>query len=59
MIFLTHYVEEKQKFIENKPLGFRNPVEIKIYEITFNKHQEYYDFYNSEKLIEDFLFFTF
>ena len=52
--FLVHYDADKNVF-EEKPSVYTNIGEIQKYEITFSEHSTYYDFYNSEKLIDDFL----
>ena len=40
---------------EEKPVNYPNLGEIRKYEITFDQHSHAYDFYNAEKLVEDFL----
>ena len=38
-----------------KPVNYTNLGEIRKYEITFAQHSRDYDFYNAEKLVDDFL----
>lgn len=51
---LVRYRAGKNVF-EEKPLVYTNIGQTWKYEITFSEHSTYYDFYNSEKLIDDFL----
>ena len=39
-----------------KPLNCTRLGEMRKYEITFNHHSQDYDFYNSEKVVDHFLF---
>ena len=54
--FLKHYKEGREIISEEKPI---NVVDIgnsiKKFEIKFSEHSEFYDFYNSEKLVDEFL----
>ena len=54
--FLKHYKDGKDITFEEKPVTV---VEIgnsiKKYEIKFSDHSDFYDFFNSEKLVDDFL----
>ena len=53
--FLRHYEEGKSVPFEKKPsdiLGFHG---LTIYSIKFQKHKDFYDFFNSEKCVDDFL----
>ena len=52
--FLAYYDAGKNAF-EGKPLNYTNLGEIRKYEITFPHHWHDYDFYNAEKLVDDFL----
>ena len=52
--FLVHYEAGKDAFKE-KPLTYTAFGEIRKYEITFSKHLHEYDFYNAEKLVDEFL----
>ena len=40
---------------EEKPVNYTNFGETRKYEITFTQHSHDYDFYNTEKLVDDFL----
>ena len=52
--FLVHYGAGRDAF-EEKPVNYTRLGEIQKYEITFVQHLQDYDFYNSEKLVDDFL----
>ena len=52
--FLVHY-EAGRNVFEEKPVNYSSSGEIRKYEITFDQHSHDYDFYNAEKLFEDFL----
>ena len=51
---LVHYDGSKNVF-EEKPLVYTNIGEIQKYSITLSEHSTYYDFYNSDKSVDDFL----
>ena len=53
--FLADYHAGKNAF-EEKPVTFTNLGEIRRYDITFAQHLHDYCFYDSEKLVDDFLF---
>ena len=53
--FLKHY-ESGKNIIEEKPLIVSNIGSVKKFEITHQAHSQYYDFYNSENLVDEFLF---
>ena len=54
--FLKHYKDGKELISDEKPISV---VEIgnniRKYEIKFNEHSSYYDFFNSEKVVDEFL----
>ena len=52
--FLLHYDAGRNAF-EEKPVSYTNFSEIRKYEITFAQHSHDYDFYNAEKLVDEFL----
>ena len=52
--FLVHGDAGRNVF-EEKPVNYTNFGEIRKYEITFTQHSHDYDFYNTEKLVDDFL----
>ena len=53
--FLEHYESGERKPAEFKSVDIIKNKEITIYQISFDKHSEEYDFYNSHEIIEDFL----
>ena len=53
--FLVHYWSGRNIFEEN-PVDYSVIGEIQKYQITFSEHSNDYDFYNSESLMDDFLF---
>ena len=52
--FFVHYGTGKNVF-EEKPLVYTYIGEIQKYKMTFSEHTTYYNFYNSEKLVDNFL----
>ena len=52
--FLVHYGAGRNS-LEEKALSYRRLGEVKNYEITSAQHLQDYDFYNSEKLVDNFL----
>ena len=52
--FLLHYGAGGNAFDE-KPVNYTNLGEVQKYEITFAQYLQNHDFYNSEKLADDFL----
>ena len=54
--FLNHFSEGKEQPFESKPLDIKTlKDQITIYSIDFTKHQDSYNFYDSEKYVSDFL----
>ena len=53
--FLKHYNEGEDNLFEDKPIDIEKNANLLKFEITVNKHGEYYDFENSEKVVDDFL----
>ena len=51
---MVHYDAGKTAF-EGKPLTYTTLGEIRKYEIAFPQHSLDYDFYNAEKLVDEFL----
>ena len=53
--FLKHYKDGKELISDEKPISI---VEIgnniRKYEIKYDEHSSYYDFFNSEKVVDDF-----
>ena len=52
---MKHY-EAGKNVIEEKPLTVTSIGNIKKYEINYQNHSSDYDFYNSESLVDEFLF---
>ena len=52
--FLKHYNEGEYDLFEDKPIDIEKTVNLLKFEITVNKHGEYYDFENSEEVVDDF-----
>ena len=55
--FLTHYDAGKNAF-EEKPVNYTNLGKIRKYEITFAQSLHDHEFYDSEKLVNDFFLFN-
>ena len=54
--FLKHYENGREDYFEEKPISIIEiGNSIKKYEIKFSEHSEYYDFFNADKLVDDFL----
>ena len=53
--FLEHYIVGEKKPAEFKRLDIIKNKEIIIYQITFEKHSNEYDCYNSHEIVDDFL----
>ena len=53
--FLKHYKDGKSIPIEEKPLDILKLAALTIYSIEFRKHRNFFDFYNSELCVDDFL----
>ena len=47
-------MDGERKPPEFKPIDVIRNQEVTIYQITFEKHSEEYDFYNSTEVVEDF-----
>ena len=54
--FLKHYLDGERKPAEFKPIDIIKKQDITLYQISFEKHTDEYDFYNSEEVVDDFLF---
>ena len=52
--FLKHY-NDGETVVDNKPITVTEIGAVKKYEITFQEHSGSYDFFNSEKLVDEFL----
>ena len=53
--FLKHYNEGYNDLFEDKPVDIEKTADLLQFEITVNKHGDYYDFENSEEVVDDFL----
>ena len=53
--FLKHYDHGNEIPFEEKPLDILRNKALIIYRIEYTKHSDNYDFYNSEKCVNDFL----
>ena len=51
--FLKHYNDGET--VDNKPITVTEIGAVKKYEITFQEHSDSYDFFNSEKLVDEYL----
>ena len=52
--FLKHYEEGKSVPFEDKPIGIVRFNGLTIYSTEFQKHKDFYDFFNFEKCVDDF-----
>ena len=54
--FLKHYLVGEEKPTEFKPIEIIKKRDITIYQISFLKHSEEYEFFDPEKVVHEFLF---
>ena len=54
--FLKHYFDSEKKPAEYKSIDIIRKKDITIYQISFEKHSDEYDFFNAEEVVDDFLF---
>ena len=54
--FLKHYEKGKLGFVEEKPISVTKIGSITKYEINYQDHSSFYDFYDAVNLVEEFLF---
>ena len=52
--FLKHY-NDGETAVDNKPITVTEIGAVKKYEIKFQEHSDSYDFFNSKKLVDEFL----
>ena len=53
---MKHYQIEGRHPVENKPLNaLKRGNALTIYYINFEQHSNFYDFFNSEQIVEEFL----
>ena len=50
--FLKHY-NDGETVVDNKPITVTEIGAVKKYKITFQEHSDSYDFFNSEKLVDE------
>ena len=53
--FVKHYEEGKEALVEDKPLDIVKTLNIVKYQISYAKHSDYYNFSDSEQVINEFL----
>ena len=53
--FVQHYSDGNQELAENKPINIEDNKLFTKYSIDIKKFGDFYDFYNSERVISDFL----
>ena len=53
--FLKHYDEGKNILFENKPIDILRFNGLTIYSVEFQKHKDFYNFFNSAEVVDDFL----
>ena len=53
--FLKHYNEGYNDLFEDKLVDFEKTTNLLKFEVTVNKHGDYYDFENSEEVVDKFL----
>ena len=53
--FVKYYEEGKETLVEDKPLDIVKTLNIVKYQISYSKHSDYYNFSNSEQVINEFL----
>ena len=54
--FLKHYEDGKESIADEKPISIIEiGSNIKKYEVNFREHSSFYDFFNSNKVVDDFL----
>ena len=54
--FLKHYNEGKDNIVEEKPFTVTKIGKITKFEINYQNHSSFYDFHNSESVVDEFLF---
>ena len=52
---MKHYDEGKDIPFEDKPIEIIRFPRLTTYLIEFKKHKDFYEFFNSEKVVDDFL----
>ena len=54
--FLKHYLDGERKPAKCKRIDIIKKQDITLYQISFEKHSDEYDFFNSEEVVDYFLF---
>ena len=54
--FLKHYADGNEKPVEFKPVDKTKKRDITIYQISFAKQSQEYDFFDTKKTVDEFLF---
>ena len=54
--FLKHYPEGEVKPVEENPIKVIKNGDITTYQISFEEHKNEYNFYNAQKIVDEFLF---
>ena len=54
--FLKYYADGNEKPVELKPVDISKKRDITIYQISFAKHSQEYDFFDAKKTVDEFLF---
>ena len=52
---MKHYDEGKNIPFEDKPIDILRFNGLKMYSVEFEKHKDFYNFFNSEEVVDDFL----
>ena len=52
--FLKHYDEGKNISFEDKPIAILRFNGLTIYSVEFQKHKDFYNFFNSEEVVDNF-----
>ena len=52
--FLKHHSEGYNDLFEDKPVDVEKTANLLKFEITVNKHGDYYDFKNPEEVVDNF-----
>ena len=53
--FIKHYEDSKSIPFEEKPVDILRLPALTIYSIEYSKYKDFYNFYNSEDYVDDFL----
>ena len=56
--FLKHYADSNEKPVELKPVDISKKRDKTIYQISFAKQSQEYDFFDAKKTVDEFLFYV-